>query len=98
MTGLIEMQCGMSWVMYGINSQLLKAMQSLYEKSEVCVRVCRVEGVWFGVGVGLRQGWVMSPWLFNLFMDAVMKEVREKAGDVGVTLRDERRNIEWKVD
>ena len=27
-----------------------------------------------------------------------MKEVRGKADDVGVTLRDERRNIEWKVD
>ena len=40
----------------------------------------------------------MSPWLFNLFMDAAMKEVREKADDVGVTLRDESRNVEWKVD
>ena len=40
----------------------------------------------------------MSPWLLNLFMDAVIKEVREKAGDVGVTLQDERRNIDWKVD
>ena len=40
----------------------------------------------------------MSPWLFNLFMDAVMKEVREKAGDVDVTLWDERRSIECKVD
>ena len=40
----------------------------------------------------------MSPWLFNLFMDAVMREVREKAGDVGVTLQDEIRNIEWKID
>ena len=40
----------------------------------------------------------MSLWLFNLFMDAVMTGVREKAGDVGVTLWDERRNIEWKVD
>ena len=84
--------------MYGINGQLLKAVQSLYEKSEACVRVCREEGEWFEVGVGLRQGCVMSPWLFNLFMDAVMKEVREKAGDVGVTLWDERRNVEWKVD
>ena len=27
-----------------------------------------------------------------------MKEVREKASDVGMTLRDEGRNIEWKVD
>ena len=83
---------------YGINGQLLKVVQSLYEKSEACVRICREEGEWFEEGVGLRQGCVMSPWLFNLFMDAVMKEVREKTGDVGVTLWDERRNVEWKVD
>ena len=40
----------------------------------------------------------MSLWPFNLFMDAVMKEVREKAGDVGVALQNERRNIVWKAD
>ena len=70
----------------------------MYEKSEACVRVCREEGEWFEASVSLRQGCVMSLWLFNLFMDAAMKEVREKAGDVSVTLWDERRNIEWKVD
>ena len=73
-------------------------MQSFYERSEACVRVCREEGDWFRVRVGLRQGCVMSPWLFNLFMDGVMKEVRERAGDVGVTLCDSRRNEEWKVE
>ena len=83
---------------YGINGQLLKVVQSLYEKSEACVRVCREDGEWFEVGVGLKQGCVMSPWLLNLFMDAAMKQVREKAGDVGVTLQDKIRNIEWKVD
>ena len=43
----------------------------------------RVDG--FEVGEGMRQGCVMSPLLFsakNLFMEAVMKEVREKEGDV----------------
>ena len=33
-----------------------------------------------------------------MFMDAAMKEVGEKADDVGVTLQDERINNEWKVD
>ena len=84
--------------MYRINGQLLKAVQSLYENSGACVSVCKEAGKWFEVGVGLRQGCVMSPWLFNLFMDEAMREVREKAGDVGATLQDERRNIEWKVD
>ena len=52
----------------------------------------------FEVGVGLRQGCVMSHWLFNFLMDAAMKEVKTKAGDVGVTLWDERSNIKLKVD
>ena len=40
----------------------------------------------------------MSPWLFNEFMDGVMKEVREAVGDVGATLWDVRSNSEWKVE
>ena len=31
---------------------------------------------WFSVKVGLHQGRVMSSWLFNLFMDEVMKEFK----------------------
>ena len=30
---------------------------------------------WFPVNVGLRQGCVMSSWLFNVCMDAVVREV-----------------------
>ena len=30
---------------------------------------------WFPVNVGLRQGCVMSQWLFNVYMDGVVREV-----------------------
>ena len=30
---------------------------------------------WFLVNVSLRQGCVMSPWLFNVYMDGVGREV-----------------------
>ena len=39
---------------------------------------------WFSVKVGLRQGCVMSPWLFNLFMDGVMKEFKANILNGGV--------------
>ena len=39
---------------------------------------------WFSVKVGLRQGCVMSPWFFNLFMDGVMKEFKAKILQGGV--------------
>ena len=31
-----------------------------------CVRVGNDASEWFPVNVGLRQGWVMSPWYFNV--------------------------------
>ena len=30
---------------------------------------------WFPVNVGLRHGCVLSPWLFNVYMDGVVREV-----------------------
>ena len=59
---------------YGIGGKLLKAVQSFYVDSRVCVRVENVSE-WFLVNVGLRQGCVMSPWLFNVHMDGVIREV-----------------------
>ena len=40
-----------------------------------CVRVGNDVSEWFLVNVGLRQGCVMSPWLFNVYMDGVCREV-----------------------
>ena len=54
---------------------LVNAIRSFYAESEACVRVCRKESEWFGVEVSLRQGCVMSMWLFNLFMDGVKREI-----------------------
>ena len=39
------------------------------------VRVGNDVSEWFPVNVGLRQGCVMSSWLFNVYMDGVVREV-----------------------
>ena len=50
-------------------------MQSFYADSRACVRVGNDVSEWFPVNVGLRQGCVMSPWLFNVYMDGVVRDV-----------------------
>ena len=58
---------------YGVGGKLLK-VQSFYVDSRPCVRVGNDESEWFPVNVGLRQGCVMSPWLFNVYMDGMVRE------------------------
>ena len=59
----------------GIRGKLLKAVESFYIDSMACVRVGNDANEWFPVNVGLRQGCVMSPWLFNPYMDGVVRKV-----------------------
>ena len=40
----------------------------------------------FTVNVGLTQGCVMSPWLFNVYMDGVIREVNVSALVKGLEL------------
>ncbi|XP_069947548.1 RNA-directed DNA polymerase from mobile element jockey isoform X1 [Cherax quadricarinatus] len=85
--------------MYGIGGRLLKAVKSFYEDSEAQVRVCRKEGDYFPVKVGLRQGCVMPPWLFNIcvFIDGVVREVNVRVLARGVELKDKESHINWEL-
>ena len=71
---------------YGVGGKLLGAVKSFYAESKACVRVRKEEGEWFGVTTGLRQGCVMSPWLFNVYMDGVVREVNARVLGRGAEL------------
>ena len=59
---------------YGVKGRLLRAIRSLYKKSLACVRVKDELSDWFPITQGVRQGCVMSAWLFNVFMDKIVRE------------------------
>ena len=61
--------------MYEVGGKLLKAMQSFYVDSRACVLEGNDMSEWFPVNVGLRQGCVMSPWLFNVYTDGVVLDL-----------------------
>ena len=54
---------------YDVRGQLLAAIKSLYQQSEVCVCVNDMKTKLFNVSLGLRQGCVLSPLLFIIYMD-----------------------------
>ena len=74
---------------YGIGGRVLKGIMSFYDEGSACVRVGNKVSESFGVRMGLRQGCVMSPWLFNIFMDGVVREVYSRVNGVGVKMREE---------
>ena len=69
----------------------------MYVGSKSCVRVGNEVSEWFPVRVGLRQGCVMLPWLFNLYIDGVVREVNARVLGRGLKLVDGN-DIEWELN
>ena len=71
---------------HGVGGKLLRVWQSLYDDNRMCVRVGGEESEWFESKVGQRQCFVMPPWLFNICMDIVVREVYARAEGSRVNL------------
>ena len=83
--------------LYGTSGRLLRSVKSLYVSRKACVRIGNEVSEWFLMRVGLRQGCVMSPWLFNLYIDVVVREVNARVHGRGLKLMDENDN-EWELN
>ena len=60
---------------YGVPVGLIEMIEDLYSGTKCCVRTCDGVSEEFPVACGVRQGCVLSPLLFNCFMDWIMREV-----------------------
>ena len=63
--------------MMGEGGELFFGIKSMYVDSSACVRIKGGESEQFRIDSGVRQGYIMSTWLFNVYMDGVMKEGNE---------------------
>ena len=59
---------------YGVGGKYLKAVQSFHKDSRACVLMGNDVSDWFTFNVGLTQSCVVSPWLFNVYMDGDVRE------------------------
>ncbi len=71
---------------YGVGDQLLEGIRFFYENASASVQVNGELSESFKVEVGVRQGCVMSPWLFNIYMDECIREIKVGVRDLGARL------------
>ena len=73
----------------GIPDHLTCFLRNLYAGQEATVRTRHGTIDWFQVRKGLRQGWVLSPCLFNLYAEYIMKNsgLDEAQGGIRISER-----------
>ena len=69
-----------------MNGFFLAALKSLYENVNCAVKVNNSLSTWFQVDCGVKQGCILSPLLFALYIDSLIQELNAK--EVGVMYGD----------
>ncbi|CAM5100282.1 unnamed protein product [Eretmochelys imbricata] len=59
---------------YGIPTKLSNIMQAFYANSKCCIKMENGLSKLFSIKTGVRQGYVLSPFLFMLVIDYVLKQ------------------------
>jgi len=73
----------------GLSSKIIKALHSLYYINvQSCVKINGNYTEWFDVKSGLKQSCILSPLLFNIFINNTVDEVKKL--NVGVKLDNEK--------
>ena len=75
----------------GIPDHLTWLLRNLYAGQEATVRTGEGPTDWFQIGKGVHQGYILSPCLFNLYAEYIMRHAGLEEGQDGIKIS--RRNI-----
>ena len=75
----------------GIPDHLTCLLRNLYAGQEATVRTRHGTTDWFQIGKGVRQGCILSPCLFNLYAEYIMRNAGLDEAQAGIKIS--RRNI-----
>ena len=75
----------------GIPDHLTCHLRNLYAGQEATVRTGHGTTDWFQIGKGVRQGCILSPCLFNLYAEYIVRNTRLDEAQAGIKIA--RRNI-----
>ena len=75
----------------GIPDHLICLLRNLYAGQEATVRTGQGTTDWFQIGKGVHQGCILSPCLFNLYAEYIMRNAGLDKAQAGIKIA--RRNI-----
>ena len=75
----------------GISPKFMLALKSLYRNVKSSVKINGVLSEWFDVNVGLKQGCLISPQLFNLYINDLITDIQNLG--LGVPIDEEKISI-----
>ena len=70
----------------GIPDHLTCLLRKLYEGQEATVRTGHGTTDWFPVGKGVHQGCILSPCLFNLYAECIMRNAGLEEAQAGIKI------------
>ena len=70
----------------GIPDHLTCLLRNLYTGQEATVRTGHGTTDWFQIGKGVRQGCILSPCLFNLYAEYIMKNAGLEEAQAGIKI------------
>ena len=62
---------------FNISTNLIRVIKNLYYKATRAVLFNSSIGDWFRTTLGVRQGCLLSPTLFNIFLETIMTDALE---------------------
>ena len=70
----------------GIPGHLICLLRNLLAGQEAAVRTGHGTTDWFQIGKGVRQGCILSPCLFNLYAEYIMRNARLYEAQAGIRI------------
>ena len=70
----------------GITDHLICLLRNLYAGQEATVRTGHGTTDWFQIGKGVPQGCILSPCLFNLYAEYIMRNAALEEAQAGIKI------------
>ena len=70
----------------GIPDHLTCLLRNLYAGQEATIRTGHETTDWFQIGEGVRQGYILSPCLFNLYAEYIMRNAGLEEAQAGIKI------------